>query len=109
MVNDYANIWINKREPFDKNTLWIYPNKNDLELKVFNKGWKVLFTTKDIGLSLNSRKEVQSLVDNILNVIDKQSKHINSDLILLQNKNKQLEKRISDLERKLNKLIQING
>jgi hypothetical protein len=46
-----TEILISLREPFNKNVLWIYPKDNEIELKVFDKGWKVLFTTKDKGLS----------------------------------------------------------
>jgi hypothetical protein len=39
------------KEPFNKNTLWIHPIDENLEIKIYDKGWKVLFTTKDLGLS----------------------------------------------------------
>jgi len=39
------------KEPFNKNTFCIYPNNGDIEIKLYDKGWKVLFTTKDLGLS----------------------------------------------------------
>jgi len=39
------------KEPFNKNTIWIHPVNGEFEVKINDKGWKVLFTTKDLGLS----------------------------------------------------------
>jgi hypothetical protein len=51
MNNEFADVLISIREPFDKNTFWICPKDDIIEGKVFNKGWKVISTTEDKGLS----------------------------------------------------------
>jgi hypothetical protein len=44
------------KEPFNKNTLWIYPIDGDFEFKIFDKGWRIIGTTKDLGLTDNSKQ-----------------------------------------------------
>ena len=59
------------KEPFNKNTLWIYPNnENNIEIKVFDKGWKVLLTTEDLGLSEKSKQWIENLVNKNFNMFN---------------------------------------
>ena len=44
------------REPYNKNTLWIHPLIDGFEIKVFEKGWETLLSTKDFGLSEMSKQ-----------------------------------------------------
>jgi hypothetical protein len=39
------------REPFNKNTLWIYPTGEDIEVKIYDKGWRIILSTKDLTQS----------------------------------------------------------
>jgi hypothetical protein len=44
------------KEPYNRNTLWIHPNEDDFEIELFDKGWRVIFSTKDLGLSEVSKQ-----------------------------------------------------
>lgn len=96
------------KEPFNKNTVWIYPGNEDIEVRIFNKGWKTVVNTKDLGLSEESKQQVEKLVNEAINVLNykfnrEYGKH-KGILINLMEKNKQLEQKLSDLENKLDKL-----
>jgi hypothetical protein len=54
--NEFADVLISAREPFDKNTFWICSKDDIIEGKVFDKGWKVIATTEDKGLSEKSEQ-----------------------------------------------------
>ena len=102
------------KEPFNKNTLWIYPNnENNIEIKVFDKGWKVLLTTEDLGLSEKSKQWIENLVNKNFNMFNfkfnkEYGKH-KSTLLTLMNKNKELEIKINDLNNKIDKLTKRYG
>lgn len=111
MNNQYynpADVLIGVREPFDKNSLWIHPHDGIVEIKIFEKGWKVILSTEDKGLSIASLKQVNELVDDLYKSINvKLKKHlgrISSDTITTQNKYKDIENRIQELEDKVKKL-----
>ena len=99
-----SEVLISIREPYDKNTLWIHPFKGYTEIKVYNEGWKLLFSTKDLGLSDISLKQVKEfnseLKDFLINLLKKQIGKLSNDILLLTNKNIELERRLSKLERK---------
>lgn len=103
------------REPYSKNTLWIYPNPidNNIEIKIFNKGWKVLFTTKDVGLTNESKQQVENLAKELKNVLNfklnKEYGKLKTTILNLLNKNRELESRINELENKLSKLTKRYG
>lgn len=108
-MEDFADVLINIREPFNKNTLWIYPGKDGvIEIRVFNKGWKTIATTKDFGLSSISKKQVNDLVNSVdTHVTDRLKKCLgdfNSGIIVLQKKERELKTRIEELEKKMEKL-----
>ena len=109
MVTDAADVLIHVREPYNKNTLWVQPHDGIIEVKIFDKGWKVIASTEDKGLSEESDKQVSNLVNKcqsdlllkFKNIYFKQKK----DLIVLRDKEKNLEERVSELENKLDKLV----
>lgn len=103
-----TEILISLREPFNKNVLWVYPKDNEIELKVFDKGWKVLFTTKDKGLSRLSSEQVKDIANNInKDIVEIVKKHIgrySSNSLVLLEYQKKLENRIKELEETVDKL-----
>lgn len=103
-----ADVLISVREPFNKNTFWIFPHDGIIEAKVFEKGWKVIFSTEDKGLSKLSAEQVQNLVTNLQeNISLKLKKHLgkcSTDSLLLIKKQKELEEKINELEERLKKI-----
>lgn len=107
-INQSTEIWVHIREPFNKNSLWIQPIDGVINIKVFDKGWKIIATTKDLGLSENALKQVITLVNELdLKTLERlkkfSGKYSNNMVNLLENE-KKLEKRLSDLESKFDKL-----
>lgn len=101
------------KEPFDKNTIWIHPVDGEFEVKINDKGWKVLFTTKDLGLSTQSKQQVENLINEFKNTFNSKflkeyGKHKNS-ILMLMDKNRKLEQKLADIEVKLDKLIKRYG
>lgn len=103
-----ADVLIGIREPFNKNTYWIHPHDGIIETKVFNKGWKVISTTEDKGLSSNAVEQVKNLVEalhvNILAKLKKQAGKYSSDSLVLLDKQKELERRIDEMDENMKKL-----
>lgn len=103
-----ADVLISNREPFNKNTCWIYPHDGFIDIKVFDKGWKVISTTEDKGLSTKSVEQVKNLVEALQTTITaklkKQLGKYSSDSLVLLDKQKELEKRIDELDEKMKKL-----
>lgn len=107
IYNEPSDVWINIREPYNKNSLWIYPGEN-VEIKIFDKGWKTIFTTEDLGLSLKSKQQMDELVNKLSNILtDKLTREYGkhkSSLIRLRDKERELENRVNELENKLDKM-----
>lgn len=106
------DVLMSVREPYNKNTLWIYPfDKEDVELRVFRKGWKTILTTKDIGLSNLSLEQVNNTKEDLkallLKVITKHSSRATASSMSLVNKERELEEKILGLERKIDRLTKI--
>lgn len=103
-----SDVLISNREPFNKNTYWIHPHNGIIETKVFNKGWKVISTTEDKGLSIKSVEQVENLVETLQTTITaklkKQTGKYSSDLLIVLNNQKELEKQIKELNKKIEKL-----
>lgn len=101
------------KEPFNKNTFWIYPNEEDIEVKLFDKGWKTIFTTKDLGLSDIAKEQVENLVNELRNTLNfkfnKEYGKYKSTLVNLMNRNRELELQLSKLEAKVDKLTKRYG
>lgn len=114
-MNQYEpmEVLTSVREPFNKNTLWIHPHDDLIEVKIYNKGWKILFTTKDVGLTEVSKQQLETLVNEFTNSFNfkfkkEYGKH-RAALLTLINKNRDLELKVNELETKLNKLIKRYG
>lgn len=105
---DPADVLIHVREPYSKNTVWIQPTGEDIEIKLFDKGWRTIFSTKDTGLSENSLQQVQELIESLQSKIDskllKQLGKENNNSIILVKRQKELETKINELEAKVEKL-----
>ena len=103
-----AEVLISVREPFNKNTLWLHTHDGIIELKIFDKGWKSIYSTQDNGLSKTSIEQVSTLIkelqENINNKLKKQLGKYSSDSITLLKRQKELEEKISILESKFEKL-----
>jgi hypothetical protein len=37
-----SEVLISPREPYNKKTVWIHPTNDNIEVKIFDKGWKLL-------------------------------------------------------------------
>lgn len=113
-MNEFAQVLISPREPYSKDTLWIYIGKDGvIEFRVFNKGWKTIFSTTDQGLSEKSEQQVQDLVNKFENSFNfkfnkVQGKYKNTFLSLMD-KNRQLEQKVNELENKIEKLTKRFG
>ena len=105
---DPAEVLIHVREPFNKNTLWIHPHDGIIEVKVFDKKWIVIASTEDKGLSDKSEEQTDNLVSQTKNTILSKFKKVYSQqkqsMIVLRDRQKELEEKIIELENKLDKL-----
>ena len=103
-----ADVLISVREPFNKNTFWIFPHDGIIEGKVFEKGWKVIFSTEDKGLSKQSAEQVKDLVqalqENISQKMKKQLGKYSTDSLVLLKKQKELEEKLNEFDEKLKKI-----
>lgn len=103
-----SDVLISLREPYNKNTVWIHPHSDNIEVKIFDNGWRLLSQTKDIGLSKEAEKQIDEkqtkLYDLILEMIKKQFGKFSSNSNILKDKQKALEERIINLEDKIDKL-----
>lgn len=110
MEYNSADVLIHTREPFNKNTLWIQPVKGDVKINIYvdKVGWKTILSTKDSGLSDVSLSQVTKLVSTLQTEIKdkckKQFDRINSSSIIINTKQKDLERRIEELESQVEKL-----
>lgn len=105
-----ADVLINKREPYNKNVLWIDPIDDiNYELKLFNSKWKTIYTTKDLGLSPKAKESIDNLIKSIsndfANKLEKFTRNFNSDLLVLNTKLKDQGRKILELEDKIRELI----
>ena len=103
-----SDVLISLREPYDKKTIWIHPKSDNIEVKIFDNGWKIICQTKDIGLSDKARSEVEQLNEEfksfIIRLIKKQFGKFSSNNNVLLNKQKLLEERVKKLEDKIDKM-----
>lgn len=105
-----ADVLINKREPYNKNVLWIDPIDDiNYELKLFNSKWKTIYTTKDLGLSPKAKESIDNLIkstsNDFTNKLEKFIQKFSSDLIVLNSKLKDQGRKILELEDKIRELI----
>lgn len=103
-----SEVLISPREPYNKNTIWIHPLPDNIQVKIFDSGWKILSETKDIGLSDKARNQVEEINLNLktilLEIIKKQFGKFSSNSLVLSEKQKELEERVRNLEDKFDKL-----
>lgn len=103
-----ADVLISIREPFNKNTFWIFPHDGIIEGKLFDKGWKTIFTTEDRGLSKQSAEQVKALVENLQSNISaklkKQFGKYSTDSLVLLKKQKELEDKVDELSERIKKI-----
>ena len=96
------------REPYSKNTLWLFPHNGEIDVKIFDKGWKIISSTEDKGLSKKSEQQINTLVEELSNNINynllKEYGKQRRAIVQLKDKQRVLENKISELENKLDKL-----
>ena len=113
MATDFAEVLISVREPYNKNTLWIKPIDDNIEFNIFDKGWKTVITTKDLGLSNKSEQQVIDLINESEKSFKLKLNKINGNyknsVINLIKRNRELEQRVFDLENKIDKLVKRYG
>ena len=105
---EFSDVLISPREPFDKKTLWIHPTGDDIQIKVFDKGWKIISRTKDVGLSDEAKSQVEKinleLKALIIKILKKQLGKFSSSSNVIYERQKSLEEKIKELEDKFDKL-----
>lgn len=103
-----SEVLISPREPYNKKTVWIYPTKDNIEVKIFDKGWKVLSQTKDTGLSDEAKSQVEKinseLKELLIEILRKQFGKFSSASNVVNERQRQLEERMKNLEDKFDKL-----
>lgn len=111
MANDYyepSEVLISLREPYNKKTVWICPNEDNIEVKIFNKGWKTILQTKDTGLSEKALEQVnvfnEDLKRETIKILKKYLGKFSSDYFSMLKRVQYLESKIKILEDKFDKL-----
>ena len=103
-----SDVLISLREPYDKKTIWIHPKSDNIEVKIFDNGWKIICQTKDTGLSDKAKDQVEQLNEEfrifITRIIKKQFGKFSSNNVVLLEKYKSLEERVKQLEDKIDKM-----
>ena len=64
-----SEVLISPREPYNKNTVWIHPMKDNVEIKIFDNGWRIIAQTKDIGLSNEAKIQVEEIAEELKTAI----------------------------------------
>lgn len=91
-----SGIIIGTKEPANKDLLWIHIHAGYIEVKLFSKGWKVLFTSKDIGLSEQSTEQVNQLISDKAETI--MNKVANNSITFIRQID-DLKRRVEELEK----------
>lgn len=106
MENNYQgniNIYQSKKEPYNKNDLWF--DTSSLDLKIFNKGWKVLASLNDAGLSPKSISELEDKLNNLKSSLMKQIGKQSLDYLNIVNQNRELKVKVARLEQKIDRIM----
>lgn len=105
---EFSDVLISPREPYDKKTVWIHPQTDNIEVKIFDKGWRLLSQTKDLGLSIKAKEQVEKTLEELkvllIDILKKQLGKFSSNADALYNKQKTLEEKMQVLEDKFDKL-----
>ena len=103
-----SDVLISLREPYNKKTIWIHPKPDNIEVKIFDKGWTVLSQTKDTGLSDEAKSQVEKinseLKELLIEILRKQFGKFSSASNVVNERQRQLEERMKNLEDKFDKL-----
>ena len=103
-----SEVLISPREPYNKNTVWIHPMKDNIEIKIYDSGWRIIAQTKDIGLSNEAKNQVEEIAEElrtaIVEILKKQFGKFSSNNNILYKKYKSLEERIENLEDRFDRL-----
>lgn len=103
-----SDVLISPREPYNKKTVWIHPKPDNIEVKIFDNGWKLLSQTKDNGLSDKAKTQVKIICEEFQNfiteIIKKQFGKFSSNNNILFERQKALEERVKQLEDKIDKM-----
>ena len=106
---EFSEILISPREPYDKKIVWIHPTEDNVEINIWYKNkWKTISQTKDTGLSDKAKNQVGQLNEEfksfIIRIIKKQFGKFSSNNNVLLEKQKLLEERVQKLEDKIDKM-----
>lgn len=106
---EFSDVLISPREPYDKKTVWIYPTENNIEIKLYYSGsWKTISQTKDMGLSNESKNQIEIINNNLkellINILKKYYGKFSSDYINIRDRQNTLEEQMKNLEDKFDKL-----
>ena len=103
-----SEVLISPREPYNKNTVWIHPKSDNIEIKIYDKGWKIVSQTKDSGLSDEARNQVEKinleLKELLIDILKKQFGKFSSNNNVIYERQKLVEERVKELEDKFDKL-----
>ena len=103
-----AEVAIQTREPYNKNTLWIHPHNSIIDVKIYDLGWKVIASTEDKGLSKTSSEQVETSIDSLRqefsNKFEKFLGKSSADYALLLSQKRKFEAKINELEQQIQKL-----
>lgn len=103
-----SEVLISPREPYNKKTVWIHPKSDNIEIKIYDKGWKIVSQTKDSGLSDEARNQVEKinleLKELLIDILKKQFGKFSSNNNVIYERQKLVEERVKELEDKFDKL-----
>ena len=108
--NNYepSDVLISPREPYNKNTIWIHPKEDNIEIKIFDGGWKIISQTKDEGLSEESKIQIENINKELrqilMNILKKYFGKFSSDYNIIRERQNTLEEQMRKLEDKFDKL-----
>ena len=106
---EFSEILISPREPYDKKTVWIHPTEDNVEINIWYKNkWKTISQTKDTGLSDESKNQIEIINNNLrellMKILRKYYGRFTSDTNIIRDRQKALEEQMIKLEDKFSKL-----
>ena len=106
---EFSEILISPREPYDKKIVWIHPTEDNVEINIWYKNkWKTISQTKDTGLSDESKNQIEIINNNLrellMKILRKYYGRFTSDINIIRDRQKTLEEQMRKLEDKFSKL-----
>ena len=106
---EFSEILISPREPYDKKIVWIHPTEDNVEINIWYKNkWKTISQTKDTGLSDESKNQIEIINNNLrellMKILRKYYGRFTSDINIIRDRQKALEEQMIKLEDKFSKL-----